>query len=69
MVLQARVGQRAHNRHIIEVAEPAHTRSVTHRVEPERERLLTNHQEADTHGRGEARAQGRDAPPVLTHEQ
>ena len=40
-----------------------------HRVEPERQRLLTDHQEADTHGRGEARAQGRDALPVLTHEQ
>ena len=40
-----------------------------HRVEPERQRLLTDHQEADTHGRGEARAQGRDALPVLTPEQ
>ena len=67
-MLQARVGQRAHNRHVIEVAEPAHTRSVTHRVEPERQRLLADHQEADTHGRSEARTQGRDALPVLTHE-
>ena len=40
-----------------------------HRMEPERQRLLTDHQEADTHGRGEARTQGRNALPVLTHEQ
>ena len=69
VMLQARVGQRTHNRHVIEIAEPTHTRSVTHRVEPERQRLLTNHQKADTHGRGEARTQGRNALPVLTHEQ
>ena len=69
VMLQARVGQRTHNRHVIEVAEPAHTRSVMHRMEPERQRLLTDHQEADTHGRGEASTQGRNALPVLTHEQ
>ena len=69
VMLQARVGQRTHNRHVIEVAEPAHTRSVMHRMEPERQRLLTDHQEADTHGRSEAGTKGRNALPVLTHEQ
>ena len=69
VMLQARMGQRAHNRHVIEVAEPTHARSIMHRVEPERQRLLTNHQEADTHGHSEARTQSRNALPVLTHEQ